>query len=38
MQPARSGTPDEYAQITTTIDPAVLSYLATWLQEHVPAG
>ncbi|WP_436698327.1 alpha/beta hydrolase family protein [Nocardioides sp. BYT-33-1] len=36
MQPAASGLPDEYAQITTTIDPGVLSDLTTWLQEHVP--
>ncbi|MDQ6524165.1 alpha/beta fold hydrolase [Nocardioides sp. LHD-245] len=36
MQPAGTGTPDEYAQITTTIDPGVLGYLTTWLQEQVP--
>lgn len=38
MQPADSGTPDEYAQITTTIDPDVLAYVTTWLKEHVPSS
>ncbi|XBB68534.1 alpha/beta fold hydrolase [Nocardioides sp. WV_118_6] len=38
MQPATSGTPDEYAQITTTIDPDVLTYVTTWLEEHVPSA
>ncbi|KAB2808760.1 alpha/beta fold hydrolase [Pimelobacter simplex] len=37
MQPAQSGTPDEYAQLTTTIDPDVLAYVTTWLKENVPA-
>lgn len=38
MQPAQSGTPDEYAQLTTTIDPDVLAYVTTWLKEHVPSS
>ncbi|MFC9436410.1 alpha/beta hydrolase family protein [Nocardia sp. NPDC057030] len=31
MQQAVTGLPDEYATIETTIDPAVLDYLKTWL-------
>ncbi|MFE9574982.1 alpha/beta fold hydrolase [Nocardia sp. NPDC006044] len=31
MQQAVTGMPDEYAIIETTIDPAVLDYLKTWL-------
>lgn len=31
MQQAVTGMPDEYATIETTIDPAVLDYLKTWL-------
>ncbi|WP_194819874.1 S9 family peptidase [Nocardia sp. XZ_19_385] len=31
MQSATTGMPDEYARIETTIDPAVLDYLTTWM-------
>lgn len=32
LQPAETGLPDEYGQITTTMDPAVLELLEEWLQ------
>jgi len=35
MQPADTGLIDEYAEIETTIDPAVLDALETWLNEAV---
>ncbi|MBF6485844.1 alpha/beta hydrolase [Nocardia otitidiscaviarum] len=36
LQPADKGTPDEYAAIETTMDPAVLDYLSKWLTERMP--
>ncbi|MFF2084714.1 alpha/beta hydrolase family protein [Nocardia sp. NPDC058176] len=35
MQSADTGMPDEYVRIETTIDPAVLDYLKTWLNRMV---
>lgn len=32
FQPARTGTPDEYAMIEMTIEPAVLEELARWIR------
>lgn len=37
MQPATTGSLDEYGLIDTTIDPVVLETIATWLQERFPA-
>jgi pimeloyl-ACP methyl ester carboxylesterase len=37
MQPATTGSLDEYGAIATTIDPVVLETIATWLQERFPA-
>lgn len=36
MQPANKGTPDEYASIETTMDPAVLDYITAWLTQRFP--
>ncbi|MEV6773137.1 alpha/beta fold hydrolase [Nocardia sp. NPDC051030] len=36
MQPAGTGTPQEYAKIETTIDPQVLSYVTAWLTQRFP--
>lgn len=36
LQPAGSGLPAEYASIETTIDPAALDYLTTWLTTRIP--
>ncbi|MEU8898691.1 alpha/beta fold hydrolase [Nocardia sp. NPDC048505] len=33
LQQATTGMPDEYATIPTTIDPAVLDYVKSWLRE-----
>lgn len=40
LQPAAVGTMEEWATIDTTIDPAVLDRLASWLRERagLPAG
>ncbi|WP_261663785.1 alpha/beta fold hydrolase [Deinococcus sp. Marseille-Q6407] len=35
LQPARSGLPQEYAQIPTTLDPAALDLIGRWLQQAV---
>lgn len=37
MQPATTGLLDEYASITTTIDPIVLETVSDWLQARFPA-
>ncbi|WP_052314134.1 alpha/beta hydrolase family protein [Nocardia thailandica] len=36
MQPARTGTPAEYATIETTVDPAVLAFVTAWLTQQIP--
>ncbi|MEX2502591.1 MAG: alpha/beta fold hydrolase [Trueperaceae bacterium] len=36
MQPATTGSPDEYGAIDVTIDPVVLETIGTWLQERFP--
>lgn len=35
FQPAKTGQVDEYAQIETTIQPAVLELMASWIRQHV---
>ncbi|WP_019928219.1 S9 family peptidase [Nocardia sp. BMG111209] len=37
MQPTATGAVGEYGSIDTTIDPAVLDYLTTWLTTRAPA-
>lgn len=37
MQPATTGSLDEYGAIATTIDPVALETITTWLQERFPA-
>lgn len=36
MQPATTGSPTEYAEIETTIDPPVLELYVSWLQQRFP--
>ena len=38
FQPARTGGPDEYAVIATTIDPKVLAAIADWVNAQPPRG
>jgi pimeloyl-ACP methyl ester carboxylesterase len=38
MQPAATGLPTEYATIETTVDPAVLDTVVSWLQQRFPSG
>ncbi|MEU6562185.1 alpha/beta hydrolase family protein [Nocardia nova] len=35
LQPADTGSPQEYATIATTIAPQVLAYVTAWLESHV---
>jgi len=35
FQPAKTGAPSEYAEITTTIDPTVLELIGDWITAHV---
>lgn len=35
LQPADTGSPQEYGRIETTIAPEVLTYLTSWLESHV---
>jgi len=35
FQPAKTGLPAEYAEITTTIDPSVLQLIGDWIESHV---
>jgi hypothetical protein len=34
LQPAKTGLPAEYAQIETTMAPAALDAITTWLQQR----
>lgn len=34
FQPCETGSPSEYANIRTTIDPAVLDLITTWIRSH----
>lgn len=37
FQPAKTGLPEEYSEITTTLDPSVLQLIGDWLEAHVKA-
>lgn len=38
MQPAKSGLPEEYASIQTTVDPTILETLVGWLESRYGDG
>lgn len=38
FQPATTGSPNEYATIETTVDPAFLEQLTAWIVEHAKPG
>ena len=35
LQPAKTGLPEEYGGIETTISPVALDVIGGWLQEHL---
>jgi len=38
FQPAKTGSPGEYAQIETTIDPGAMDLMTKWILKHVGAS